>query len=217
MIKAIIFDLDGLLIDTEIVSYKIYRDILAKYNYTYSIEEYAENYSGKPEEVNVQRLIDTYFLPFTLEECIHTVFAMEKEYIKQGIDLKAGAKDLIDYLKKHNYKIAVASSSVEKRALDILECHKLKDDFDAFVFSHEVQNGKPHPEIFLKACDKLNVKLENCLVLEDSEAGIMAACAAQIPVLCVPDLKMPSSIFLQKTTKVLPSLQDVISYLQENK
>ena len=84
--------------------------------------------------------------------------------------------------------------------------------FDDFAFGDEVEHGKPSPDIFLKAAEKLQEKPENCLVLEDSEAGIQASCAAGIPVICVPDLKVPEN--LAKAAAVKPSLDEVIGYLE---
>ncbi|WP_404954914.1 HAD family hydrolase [Streptococcus gordonii] len=77
--------------------------------------------------------------------------------------------------------------------------------------------SKPYPDIFLKACSDLNVLPENCLVLEDSEAGIAAAYRAGIPVICIPDLKMPAQSFLNKTEQVFQDLDAVRDYLESRK
>ena len=216
MVKAVIFDLDGLLIDTEIIAYKIYKEISREYGYDFSKEEYVKNYSGIAMRKNVANFIETYHLPWTLEEGVEKVRAMEIRMLEEGVDLKAGAETLLSYLKTHGYKIGVASSSIEKRAMDILEQHDVAKYFDKFVFGHEVTKGKPHPDIFIKACEKLGEEPEDCLVLEDSEAGIQAAHSAQIPVICIPDMKIPGEDFLKMTEIMLDSLADVVPYL-ENK
>lgn len=215
MIEAVIFDLDGLLIDSEVISHKIYVEILKEYGIDFSKEEYAKNYSGKTEVVNVTNLIKTYNLPFSIEEGLSKVRSIENILIDKGVKLKKGAKNLLVYLQKNNFKIAVASSSVKKRALTILMQHNILDFFDALVFGHEVEKGKPSPDIFLKACDKLSSKPENCLVLEDSEAGIQAGYMANIPVICIPDMKMPSKEYIGMATLVLESLDDVTIYLNK--
>lgn len=213
MIKAVIFDLDGLLIDSEIVSYKIYKEILNQFGYRFSIEEYAQNYSGKTEVNNVTNLIDRYNLPWTVEIGLDNVFKIEDKFINAGIDLKTGAKELLTYLKENNFKVAIASSSTKDRALTILKQHNLVEYFDEFVFGNEVEKGKPNSDIFLKACDKLSENPEECLVLEDSEAGIQAAYSANIPVICIPDIKVPNQHYLNMTKEVLSSLEEVINYL----
>ena len=78
----------------------------------------------------------------------------------------------------------------------------------------EVKKGKPAPDVYLKVAEYLRVKPEECLVLEDSEAGIQAAYAAEIPVICIPDLKKPRENYVAKTAAVLASLHEVIDYLK---
>lgn len=213
MIKAVIFDLDGLLIDSEIVSYKIYKEILNQFGHSFSIEEYAQNFSGKTEVKNVTNLIDTYNLPWTVEVGLENVLKVEDKFINEGIDLKTGVKKLLTYLKDNNLKIAIASSSTRDRALTILRQHNIVGYFDEFVFGNEVEKGKPNPDIFLKACDKISENPEECLVLEDSKSGIQAAYSANIPVICIPDMKVPNQRYLNMTKAVLSSLEEVIYYL----
>ena len=213
MIKAVIFDLDGLLIDSEIVSYKIYKEILNQFGHSFSIEEYAQNFSGKTEVKNVTNLIDTYNLPWTVEVGLDNVLKVEDKFINEGIDLKTGVKKLLTYLKDKNLKIAIASLSTRDRALTILRQHNIVEYFDEFVFGNEIEKGKPNPDIFLKACDKISVNPEECLVLEDSELGIQAAYSANIPVICIPDMKVPNQYYLNMTKAVLSSLEEVIYYL----
>ena len=213
MIKAVIFDLDGLLIDSEIISYKIYKEILHQFGYDFSMEEYAQNFSGKTEVKNVTNLIDTYNLPWSVEIGLNNVLKIEREFLAEGVVLKTGAKELLSYLKNKCFKIAIASSSTKDRALTILRQHNIIEYFHEFVFGYEVEKGKPDPDIFLKACDKLSVKPEECLVLEDSEAGIQAAYSANIPVICIPDMKVPNQYYLNMTKTVLGSLEEVIYYL----
>lgn len=215
MIKAVIFDLDGLLIDSEIISYKLYQELLKPYGYEFSINDYAENYSGKPAVVNMNAIIKRFNLSLNIETGLNKVELMEKEFLADGVNLKAGAKELLEYLKTNQYKIAMASSSLKERALDILDKHHIQDYFDMFVFGYEVEKGKPNPDIFLKACEKLGESPEDCLVLEDSEAGIQAAYSANVPVICIPDMKKPNQTYEEMLVLSLDSLYDVISYLEK--
>ena len=213
MTKAVIFDLDGLLVDTELISYKIYKEILAEIGCEFSLEDYAQKFSGKTVVQNIKHLIETYHLPWSAELGFSKVVEIEGRFVAQGVDLKPGARKLLSFLKKNNYKIAMASSSIEERALNILRQHNLVDSFDEMVFGYEVKRGKPAPDIFLRACEKLSAKPEDCLVLEDSEAGIQAAFSANIPVICVPDMKVPNQPYLEMTSATLSSLDQVITYL----
>lgn len=82
------------------------------------------------------------------------------------------------------------------------------------ICGDEVTCGKPHPEIFLTACEKLGITPQEALVLEDSEAGITAAHAGNIDVICVPDMKYPDEEFANKTVKIVESLLEVIDHLK---
>jgi len=213
MTKAVIFDLDGLLVDTELISYKVYKEFLAEIGCEFSMEEYAQKFSGKTIVMNVKSLIDAYHLPWSVEFGFSRVVEIENGFIAQGVELKPGARELLSFLKKNRYKVAMASSSIEERALNILRQHDLVDSFDEVVFGYEVKKGKPAPDIFLRACEKLGEKPEDCLVLEDSEAGIQAAFSANIPVICIPDMKVPNQRYLEMTSATLSSLDKVVTYL----
>ena len=214
MKKAVIFDLDGLLIDSEIISYKMYADLLRKYQFRFSLERYARQYSGKNEVTNMQNLIFTYHLPITLEQGLSYVSALEKGYFAEGVPLKPGARELLHFLKRRDIKILLASSSTRERALFVLAQNGIENCFDAMVFGPEIAHGKPAPDIFIKAREKSGEASADCLVLEDSEAGIRAAYAAGIDVICVPDMKRPDGAFLSVAAAVLPSLRDVPLWLE---
>lgn len=215
MIKGIIFDFDGLLADTEIVSYKIYKTILEKYGHDYTKQDYSQGYSGKTEVINVNNLINTYRLPLEFDACFKLVIDTEKELLKQGVDLKPGAIELLSFLKEKSIKTIIASSSTRDRALGILRQHDIESMFDDFVFAEDISHSKPDPEIFLKAKDKLGLNNDECFVIEDSENGIEAGYRAGIPVICVPDMKMPKDEYLHKTRYVVRTLDEIISVLNE--
>lgn len=214
MINTVIFDLDGLLIDSEIISYQIDCDLAGKYGCKFEKETYVCNYSGKTGIENMKNLIKTYNLPISIEEGLEFVAAREKEYFNKGVALKDGALELLKFLKENNFKIVLASSSKRKRAESVLAQNNILDYFDEMVFGVEVEKGKPFPDIFLKACEKADQSPENCLVLEDSEAGIKAAYSAGIKVICIPDMKFPREKFKKMTTEILNSLADVIKFLK---
>ena len=191
--------------------------MLKDFGIPFTEETYSREYSGHREEENVQRFLDTYDLPWNFDQTLEKVYELEARILAKGVNLKKGAKNLLAFLQREGIPIALATSSVESRARMILDSNGILSLFDHLVFAKDVKRSKPYPDIFLKACIDLNVLPENCLVLEDSEAGIEAAYRAGIPVICIPDLKMPAQSFLNKTEQVFQDLDAVRDYLESKK
>ena len=85
--RRVIFDLDGLLIDSEIISYRLYQELLRPYGHNLTLEDYASDYSGKTAPENMRKAVETYGLPFRVEEGLEKIFAMEREYLERGVAL----------------------------------------------------------------------------------------------------------------------------------
>ena len=206
MIKAIIFDMDGLMIDSERVTFECYQEILKGMNLTMD-EEFYKTLLGKPLKGIYQRFYDVYGNDFPIEDVIKDVHAlMAKRFETEGVPIKTGLKSLLEYLKENNYKTIVATSSNRDRVDTILSQAQITDYFDDSICGDEVTKGKPNPEVFLKSCQKLGVNVDEAIVLEDSEAGIQ--------VICIPDMKYPEKQYEEKTFKILKDLNDVTEYLK---
>lgn len=214
MIKAIIFDMDGLMIDSERVTFEGYQFILEKMNLTMS-EDFYITLLGKPLKGIYQRFYDVYGNDFPIESVIKDVHQyMAERFEKEGVPIKEGLIPLLKYLKDNNYKTIVATSSNRDRVDNILASANIVQYFDDSICGDEVTKGKPDPEVFLKSCQKLGVNVDEAIVLEDSEAGIQASAAAQIKVICIPDMKQPEKEFADKTFKILDNLNQVKDYLK---
>lgn len=214
MKKAVIFDMDGLMIDSERVTYNEYVKKLAQLGHHDFTEELYRNCLGKNKQGICQVFIDHYGQDFPMTEVWDDVHVWIDESLRQYVPKKKGLVELLEYLKTNNYKTIVATSSGRARVDEILKNAELTKYFDDTICGDEVIHGKPHPEIFLTACQKLDVKPEEALVLEDSEAGILAAYDGHIDVICVPDMKYPEPQFVEKVTKIVDSLDEVIDYLK---
>lgn len=142
---------------------------------------------------------------------------MENLFETQGIPLKKGLIELLKYLKENHFKTIVATSSYKDRVDRIFDKANLHQYFDDYICGNEVKNGKPDPEIFLTACQKLGAEPHEAIVLEDSEAGIQAAYSADIPVICIPDMKYPSNRYADMTLKIVESLEGVLEYIESNR
>lgn len=216
MLRAVIFDLDGLLVDTEILSYEMYRTILGQYGKDIHLSEYVSQYSGRTGRENLIRLIGSYQLPITYDEGSRLETDIEHDLLStKGAPLKPGALQLLQFLADQHIKIALGSSSLRQRAISILQKDGVLQYFDLLVTSDDFSNGKPDPEVYQTAVHKLGLHTDECLVLEDSEAGIEAAYRAGIPVVNIPDMKAARQEYLDLCAAVFSSLDQVIPYIQD--
>lgn len=214
MIKAIIFDMDGLMIDSERVTFECYQERLKDMNLTID-EEFYKTLLGKPIKGIYQRFYDVYGNDFPIQNVIQDVHQlMAERFETEGVPVKKGLVELLHYLKDNNYKTIVATSSNRDRVDKILAQAKITEFFDDSICGDEVTKGKPNPEVFLKSCQKLGVNVDEAIVLEDSEAGIQASYDANIKVICIPDMKYPEKQYEEKTFKILKDLTEVTTYLK---
>lgn len=216
MIKGIIFDMDGLMIDSETVTYEMFVRKLKLLGHDDFDEEDYKKVLGKNKKGICQVIIDKYGDDFPIVEFWDDTHVWLDESLRQHVPIKKGLIELLDYLKAQHLKTVVATSSERARVTEILTNGHVLHYFDDMVCGDDVSKGKPDPETFLLACQKIDILPEEALVLEDSEAGILAAYRGKIDVICIPDKKYPEEKFACKTTKIVNSLLDVIDYLKQN-
>lgn len=190
--KAVIFDMDGLIFDTERVFMEQLAVAMKEHGYVLTREIYTNTLGlGGKKLVNFMYSEFGYDYPF--EECSKLAqerMAMICDTI--GLSVKPQIRELLEKLKNDKIKCGVASSTKTELVNKYLVKAQLDGYFDVIIGGEQVMVSKPEPDIFICACERLNVSPGKALVLEDSENGIKAARAAGIPVICVPDLKEPS-------------------------
>ncbi len=213
MTKAIIFDMDGLMIDSERVTYEIYEEILNEQGQVAMGEDFYCSMIGSNHKDNLIRLKNK-FTNVDCEEMVAEVYRrIAKKFDLEGPTVKPGLFKLLEYLKANQYKTMVATSSSRHRVDDILAKAKLTEYFDDVICGDEIKNGKPAPDIFLEAIKKLQVNSDEAYVLEDSPAGIQASVSAAIKVIAIPDMVKIEGQPLEQAHTVLPTLNEVITYL----
>lgn len=215
-IKAIIFDMDGVIFDTEMIYLKVWSEVFEKYRYKMTKEIYA-SVLGTGRE-NVKKVFVNHFgsdLPID-DMYIEKDDNLAKE-IEKGVPLKSGVYEILEYLKENNFKIALATSATSKRAFKQLKQANIENFFNAIVCRDEVRETKPNPDIFLKAADKLMVKPEQCIVIEDSSAGIEAAFNAGMIPIHVVDLKEADEKILSNSYKSFNDLSEIRNELMSMK
>ena len=213
MIKAVIFDMDGVIFDTERVYLEIWQSVFEKYGYKMTKELYI-TVMGTGRKNVIKTFLENFGddLPIEkmYEEKDNQLFYLIEN---QGIPLKKGVKELFSMLKEKNYKIALATSAKRDRVEKQIKDKWLKESFDAIVCGDDVEKGKPSPDIFLKAAKKIDVEPENCFVVEDSPAGIKAAFSGGMKGIHVEDLKAADEDIIKYCEKNFKNLQEIKEYL----
>ncbi|MCR5147435.1 MAG: HAD family phosphatase [Eubacterium sp.] len=210
---AVIFDMDGVIFDSERMYIECYKEIAEKYHVD-NVEEVCYKCVGVTSEKTVRILKDYYGEDFPVEEYYTEAGKVFKEkYEKNGLPMKPGVRELLSFLKENGIKTALASSTKTEVVKTELGDAGILDFFDEIVGGDMVQRSKPDPDIFLKAAEALGLSPEEVMVIEDSFNGIRAAYAAGMKAVMVPDLLQPDEEIRSKAYRVEKSLLDVRDYL----
>lgn len=211
-VDAIVFDMDGLMFDTE----KIWIDASERANneFGYNVpKEIVIDCIGLREDKSIKKIIECMGDDFDIKKYLDLINKlMIKDIQNNGIRIKKGLVELLEFLKSKKIKLAVASSSsTDKIKQRFKEANVSLDYFDYIIGGEKVVSPKPNPEIYLNACEVLGVEPRNALALEDSEFGILSAFRAGMRVVWVPDIKMPSKEVQKVVHKKVNSLDELIS------
>ncbi len=174
-IKAVIFDMDGVISDTQQVNSELEALCLKEHGIKISAEELARNYAGIPERDCAEIIFTAHGKEIDFDKFVENKLAKLMEFSKGKILAVEGALELIKNLKENNFKLAVASSSTLEFIDLVLSELKIKDKFDVLTSGQEVKFGKPNPDIFLLTARKLGLSPSECVVIEDAKNGVMAA------------------------------------------
>jgi HAD superfamily hydrolase (TIGR01509 family) len=209
MIQAVIFDMDGLMIDSEPIQSKSYESVLIEYD---KKPEYHKNgliqVLGVHAGDNWKILKEKHQLSESVEVLLEKKTLAYMELIKNNLTPMPGLIKLLEYLKKESIAMAVASSAPLNQIKHILHELGISHYFQAVVSGENVKKGKPYPDIFLETANQLKIKPEYCLVLEDAESGVAAGKAARMTVVAVQN-KFTHNQDHSKADKVVNSLQSV--------
>ena len=217
MLKAVIFDMDGLLIDSEALTFEGYKKLCRKHDYILEDEFYYQ-FLGTNVDYMREGFKKYYGQAFPFDQIVNEVHDyIEEIFLNNGVPLKSGAINLLEFLKKKGIKIGLATSSSRPRVDQILKKAHVLSYFDVTVCGNEIEKSKPDPEIFLTACQKLRIKPSEAIVLEDSENGIIGASEGNIRCIHVPDLKASSELIKKRAAYIAEDLNTVIDYIEENK
>lgn len=213
LIKAILFDMDGLMVDTEPIYQEAWSEAAEEMGFSLSKEFFRQS-QGRTntdsekilEEILDGELDNVEFRERWKEKWFHIAEI-------EGINIKNGLVELLEWLKEKDIPFALATSSNQALMNLCLEITGLGKYFRTTVYGQEVSKGKPEPDIYLKAAQRINTPPHNCLVLEDSVAGAQAGLAAGMQVIMIPDQTQPSDELRRAILDVHPDLHQTLKYL----
>ncbi len=212
---AVIFDMDGLMVDTEAMAIEAWQ-AAARAEGAEISRALCIGMIGLNQRDSERLLVDTLGAAFPLIPVRDRFLRILRERLEAGdVDAKAGLHDLLDALEANGVPKAVATSSGRDEAILKLRAIGVLHRFPVIATSEQVRLGKPAPDLFLLAASQLGVAPGRCTVLEDSEAGVRAAHAAGMRPLIVPDIKPPSAGTARLAAGVFPSLSEVRVFLAE--
>ena len=209
----VIFDMDGVIFDSERAYISAYQKLAPKYGLNDA--EVVHRACMDSIGVNRQKTKEIFF-SYVGHEFDYLAYRedVQVELNKSPFELKPGVYELFDWLKEKEAYIALASSTRQVSVTKMLDNADLTKYFKAIVCGDMVSHSKPHPEIFLTAAERLGAEPKDCYVIEDSYNGIRAAHAAGMHPIMVPDILQPDKEIRRLSEVVLPSLFEVKEYLE---
>lgn len=216
MLELVVFDVDGLMIDTESVWKNAFDKAGDKYGIPNLGDTLFPSLIGKRLE-DEQELLDR-LLPSDIQNpLINEWRQIGLGSLEREVPVKPGLYEMLDYLEQHHIKMAVATTTRRELTEERLKRVGVYDRFDYVLCGDEVTKRKPDPEIYLSVLKKMNTKAENAIVLEDSRVGVEAAYRAGIDCIQVPDLIAPTEVQEKQTICIVKDLMEARDYIQKNR
>ena len=216
-IRGVLFDMDGLILDTEKLYTRFWQEAAHCLGYPMTKEQ-ALGIRSTNHQIAAAR-IKSYFGPDTPYEEIRNkrIELMEAFIDKEGVEAKPGIHELLAYLKAHGIPTCIATSSPLERVQKYLSFVRLEDCFDQIVTAYMVKKGKPEPDIYLCAASQLGLAPRDCLALEDSPSGLIAAYRAGCLPVMIPDQDQPDEEIRKLLFARVDRLDLVIQLLEQIK
>lgn len=215
-LKAILFDHDGTLVDSEGVHYRMWLEVLRPYGVSLSSEQYMQIYSGMPTRDNARDLVERFQLNAFVDELVAKKLEIAHAYLEDNaFPLMAGAQDILDYFQQQpNIQQAIVTGAGAEIVNATIRSHQLAAYFATIVSCDDVAQSKPAPDCYLLALERLGLQAEECIAIEDTEHGVAAAVGAGLSCLAIPNAQSQAHNF-SKATAILPNLMAAQAWIQK--
>lgn len=219
MIKGAVFDMDGLMFDSERLVCSIWQEMMDENGYKFNVDIF-KNTIGLRQDKSKEFYTSLYGKDFDYEGFKKQSRERFYKRVEQsGVPIKKGLFELLDYLKSQKIKMAVATSTSSQTTLFNIKKAGVYDYFDCFICGDDVKHGKPHPEVYLTAAQRIGIEPTECIAFEDSINGIKSAFAANMTTVMVPDFLQPTDEIKNQISLLCNSLDEAIEFikLRQNK
>lgn len=214
MVRGVIFDMDGLMFDTERLATVLWNQVGDELRIDMT-EEFLDSFRGQNPTAIRNAFLQRFGREFDFDGCMGRKDELQHRYIEEkGVPSKEGLPELLEYLKGQDIRMAVATSTQQSLAEKMLKIAGVYEYFDAVAYGNKVKRSKPFPDIFQKAAEDLGVPMRECLVLEDSISGVQAGKAAGGYIIHIPDVVVVPEEVKDGITAELRSLRDVIDWIE---
>jgi HAD superfamily hydrolase (TIGR01509 family) len=212
-IKGVLFDMDGVVLDTEKLYCRFWREAAMALGYPMTVEQALGMRSLNAQAG--QEKLESYFGPGVSREAMKQkrVELMDAYVSVHGVDPKPGIHELLDALNRRGIRTAITTSSPMDRVRRYLKPLGLLDRFDCLCSGHDVPRGKPEPDIYLHGAACVGLAPEECLAIEDSYAGVLSASRAGCLTVLIPDLDEPAQETLEPLYACCEKLTDILDLL----
>ncbi len=216
-IEAVVFDMDGVIFDSERIYRLMEHREAAKYGLPDElVETFCDRIAGGTKEGNRRHFDEVFHSGIDYFVFRQGVNAGVDAYGRDpGFDVKPGIRELLEYLSGHGIRIGLATSTAQERAEYQLKKHGLYDYFEDIIYGNMVEHGKPAPDIYQMACKRLGTAPENTMGVEDSINGVLSCSGAGLFTVMVIDLIQPNEEVKEKADRIFQNAGEIISMLEE--
>lgn len=216
MLKAIIFDHDGTLVDSEPVHFRLWQQVLAGLGFALDADDYQAHYAGIGALDNATEMVARFNLDMAPQHLAERKATLTRAYLADtAFPLLPGVAGTLETLKQHGFRMAIATGANHFAVAATCRHHGLGRYFEAVVCRDHVSAGKPHPETYLQAMAKLGLPSHACLAIEDTAHGMASALAANVGCIAVPTSSSSSHDFSAALVQC-QSMSDACRWLLAN-